>query len=259
MFRDFLAPFYAWTRFNLPLQVEALAMKPGRFAVLPKGMRLFDDVGAYLQDESGTPTPSEMFMADWMKRATKIRFRYNEKTGAHEYFILDNWIPSADLNKLTDIKEFRNMITSLLSPGVKLPIEILYNYNLYRKKKIRVYPGQRGKLIGVKLPPELEHPARSIRLLNEADKMYEAFIAQKGEVSKAEAVARGLVGKVYPYRPDRQKKWWVWQMNKRIGELRGMQRYAEKRGWTDQAGVLEGLIEEIAAERDYYKKLKVGR
>ena len=258
-FRDFSAPFYAWTRFNLPLQLEALALRPGRFLMLPKGMRALEDVGGALKDEWGGPKPNEIFMADWMKRATKIRVRWNPKGNAYEYAILDNWIPSADLNKLFDIQAFRDLVVGLMSPGIKLPIEILFNYNLFRKRKIKVYAGQRGKLFDKSIEPRLEHVARTIRLINEADKIYQAFVLQHGEVSKLEAVSRVFATKLYPYRPDRQKSWWVWETNKRVGELGGMRRFAEKRGWKDQVGVLDGLIEEIKAERDYYKKLKVGR
>ena len=259
-FRDFAAPFYAWTRFNMPLQLEMLATRPGRFATLPKGIRALEDVGEFLNDEeSGAPKPNEIFMADWMKRATKIRMRFNKKTNAYEYFMLDNWIPSADVGKLFNISAFRDMVSGLASPGVKLPIEIVFNYNLFRKRPISEFPGHRGRLFNKAVQPHFEHLLRTIRLVNEADKTFDAFVTRGGETSKWEATSRVIVGKVYPYRPEQQKKWWVFNMNKRIGRLTTIRNYSEKRGWKDQVGVLDGLIEEIKAERDYYKKLKVGR
>ena len=258
--RDFAVPFYAWTRFNMPLQLEMLATRPGRFATLPKGMRALEDVGEFLNDEeSGAPKPNEIFMADWMKRATKIKMRFNKKTNAYEYFMLDNWIPSADIGRLFDVKAFRDLAKGMVSPFLKLPWEMLENYNLFRKKPISEFPGHRGRLFNKAVQPHFEHLLRTIRIINEADKMWDAFVTRGGEVSKGEALSRVLIGKVYPYRPEKQKKWWVFNANKRIGRLTTIKNYSEKRGWDDQVGVLGGLIEELKAERDYYKKLEVGR
>ena len=258
-FRDLAAPFYAWTRFNIPLQLEMLALKPGRMMTLPKGMRAFEDTASWFTEgsEMGGPEPNEMFMADWMKRALKIRTRWNPKTEAYEYFMLDNWIPSADLNRLSSTEGFRDLVTGLLSPFIKMPIEILFNYNLFQKKKIRDYKGQKKRFLGVEMAPELEHAARTIRLFNEADKMYDAFIAKTGETSKAEAATRFLLGKVYPYKPEQQRDWWVSGTNKKIGSMRYLRNYAEKHGEINQMKVLEGVLEELTAERDYFKELKI--
>lgn len=252
-FSDFLFPFYRWTRFNLPLQLEMLATRPGRFSLLPKGQRALQDVLG--EDGWGVPDPQEMFMADWMKRALKVRLRWNEKTQAYEYFILNHWIPSADVSKVLGRKEISDLLLELTSPLTKVPIELLFNYNLFRKRKIREFPGEHKTLLGVKMAPELEHIARSVRLFNEADHFFKAFYKRTGETGKFEALTRFFVGKVYPHRPEQQKKWWVYRQNRYMGELKSIRRRETK--FEDQKDVetLDKLIEEIEEERDYYKKL----
>lgn len=257
--RDFLFPFIAWTRFNLPLQAEMMLTKPKRFVVMPKSIRGYEQIQQHLSDDYGTPEAADIFMADWMKRATKVKLRYNKDKEADEYFILDQWLPSADIGKLFDKTAFGDMVVSLLSPGVKLPIEILKNYNLFQKRPIREYKGQKKKLLGIPMYPELEHAARSIRLLNESDRIIEGFFREDGDMSGWAAFLRGITGKAYPYAPEKQKKRWQWDIGKRISRLKYMQKREEKQGNMNEAGVIAGVIEELEAEREYFKKIKVTR
>jgi hypothetical protein len=261
LFRDFQAPFYQWTRFNLPLQLEMLATKPGRFLTMPKGMRALEDIGNMLSSDGwGAPEPNEMFMSDWMKKATKLRFRWNSEKEVYEYWFLDNWVPSADLRNIFDQRDFRDMITNLWSPFTKVPVEVMFNYNLFRKEKIKKFKGERKKLLGVRVDPRwIDHPVRTIRLFNEADRIIDSFLRAEGDTGRMLAVSRLFVGRAYPYNPAKQKDWWVYNTNKRIGELRRARNKAEKYYKDDQqVRVLDGLIEELEQERDYYKNLKVG-
>ena len=257
--RDFLFPFIAWTRFNLPLQAEMMLTKPKRFVVMPKTIRGYEQIQQHLSDDYGKPEATDIFMADWMKRATKVRLRYNKDKEAYEYFILDQWLPSADVGKLFDKTAFGDMVVGLLSPGVKLPIEIMKNYNLFQKRPIREYKGQKKKLLGIPMWPELEHVARSFRLLNESDRIIEGFFRKDGDMSGWAAFLRAITGKAYPYAPEKQKKWWEWRINKDISRLKYNKKREEKRGNTNEVAVIEGVIEELEAERDYFKKVKVTR
>ena len=256
MFRDFMMPFYTWTRFNLPLQLEMLATRPGRFVTLPKMMRGFEEISEQLRDDYGAPDVNEFYMADWMKRATKVRLKYNREKESYEYFFLDNWIPSAELNRIMDVQAFRDMMTGLMSPFTKLPIEVAFNYNLFQKKPLKRYKGEKKKLLGFDVDPKwIEHPARTIRLINEADKLYEAHLTDSGQVSKLAAWVRVGVGRTYPYRPEKQQKWWEYQIKRRISELKQIRRYADEREWVNQVGVLDGLVEELEAEKKFFKEL----
>ena len=260
-FRDFAAPFYQWTRFNLPLQLEMLAMRPGRFLIMPKGMRALEDIGNQLnQDGWGSPEPNEMFMADWMKKATKIRVRWNPDKGVYEYLFLDNWVPSADLRVLFDQHLFRDMLTNMWSPFSKVPVEMAFNYSLWRKEKIKKFKGEKVKLLGVKVDPRwIAHPARTIRLFSEADRIIQAYLVAEGDTGKLLAWSRLFVGRAYPYNEVKQKDWWVYNSNLRIGKLKKARKLKEREKDQQQIDVIDGIIEEIEQERDYYKNLKVGK
>lgn len=47
-------PFYAWMRFNIPLQIQSMLEDPGRYAKIPKFMDAVEDVTAEWRD---IPTP----------------------------------------------------------------------------------------------------------------------------------------------------------------------------------------------------------
>jgi len=152
------------------------------------------------------------------------------------------------------------MFVGLVSPFTKLPIEIAFNYNLFQKKKIKRYKGEKKKLMGFDVDPRwFDHPARSIRLINEADKFIDGFFNSTGQTTKLEAFTRIVFGKVYPYRPEQQKKWWDYQIKRRGSELKQIRRYADERNWTDQVGVLDGLITELEDERKYFESLDTSK
>ena len=128
--RNFAIPFYAWTRFNMPLQLEMLAMQPGKFA----GVAKLKDV---VEAQWGGPEPDDQFQADWFKNAFNIRVRYNEEAGTYEYFFLDSWLPAADISKLLNVGAFRDMAVSMLTPAAKVPLELLWNYSLAERSEER--------------------------------------------------------------------------------------------------------------------------
>jgi hypothetical protein len=245
-FRDGLMPFYTWTRFNMPLQLEMLALKPGKFTAMAKSIDA-------LEDEFGGPQPDEIFMADWMKRALKIRLRYDKNKEQYHYFILDSWIPAADINKLIQIKSFRDMITSLISPFTKTPIEILYNYNLFRKKQIKEFPGQRKALFGVPVLTSIEHAARSVRAINEADKWIDALVLKTGDTTVFEMGLRSAIGKAYPYKPEQQKIWFQNQARYYKGALKYFRKRADKYGEKFNIEQLDKLIAEQEMLEEMYK------
>jgi hypothetical protein len=246
VFRDGLMPFYTWTRFNLPLQLEMIALKPAKFSAIAKGIDA-------LEDEFGGPQPNEIFMADWMKRALKMRIKYDKKSGQYNYFILDSWIPAADLNKLVDVRAFRDMVTSLISPLTKVPIEILYNYNLFRKKDIKEFPGQKKRMLGIPIGPYAEHVFRSVRALNEADKWLDAVVFKTGDTTPFEMGLRSFVGKAYPFREEAQKKWWVNNARYYSGALKYFRKRADKYGEAFNIEQLDKLIAEQEQLMETYK------
>lgn len=235
LFRNFLMPFYAWTRFNLPLQVEMLVHAPRRFNRVGKAIRL-------TEDQFGGPEPNEIFLADWMKQALSIRWRYNKEKGTYQYFLLDSWLPVADLEKLFSGREFKDALVNLWSPLQKVPIELLFNYNQFTKRKIREFPGQRKKLIGVTIPTpasaKIAHFLRNIRVLNEIDRLLQAH-DRDGWLS---VIWRTLGLKSYPADFQKQKKRWTFDIQKRVRFAKSRLSLAKKRGERKNIELLERAI-----------------
>lgn len=240
-FRDFIFPFYGWFRFNVPLQIEALITRPGRSLLLPKTTRA-------IEDEWGGPPLNEMILADWMKKSLMVRARYNKKTGNYEMFGLNNWIPFADLTLIMGRKESADAFSNLLSPFIKVPIEIWFNYDLFRKRKVVEFPGQRRRFLGGSLPARAQHLARSIRLLNEVDRL---FFDPDAGLTPATRILRAFSLRTYPVNAEKQRRWWDFELRRRIGALRRAKRVEERRAQPNERQ-LERL-DKLLEEADYLK------
>jgi len=162
--------FYSWTRKNLPLQLHALVTTPWKFGALYKTKH---------ELEKNTPAAPEKYLPEYMKENFPLRVRYDSKNKQYEYFMLNNWLPAADLLKIVHIHD---IAAQSLAPLPKELIQQLWNYDFYFKKQISNVKGQNwvDKLLGadktrmfgkVDIPSKLAHGMKAIRLLNEIDKM----------------------------------------------------------------------------------------
>lgn len=230
--RNFMFPFYAWSRFNIPLQLEMLVAQPRRVVPFEKARRA-------VEDQWGGPELNEVYLSEWMKRSMKVPVRYNKKTGIYEMFVLDSWWPGADVHKVFDSREFRDEILNLTSPFAKIGPELLWNYNLFTKRKISEFEGQTKEVVGVPLFSRVEHVLRNIRTINEIDRTLQTFDRQ-GWVG----MMRPLFGRTYPVDRVKQQKYWTFNMRKRIAELKRQRKRAEVRGEKGNFDRLNKLIEE---------------
>ncbi len=246
--RNFLVPFYGWTRFNLPLQMEMLAMQMGKFSSVSK-------LKSAYEKQWGGPDPDTQFQADWFKEAFNVRVRYNQDTGSYEYFFLDQWLPAADVSKVLSLPLFRDTIIQLLSPGIKtVPIEILFNYDLFKKRKISEYEGETvpihlpgGKT--VHLNASVEHLLRQMRLVNEIDR----FFDESTNLSSDARWQRIFVGRSYPYDPAQQENWWRFKLNTQIRELEGFYAKAIDHGDEKEAERILDKLDKARELQAYYK------
>lgn len=113
-----LLPFYTWTRNNIPLQIEMMARNPGKYAALGK---LQNTIGGEKLDEEFPDLP------DWMK--DQLNFRIGENNGLGLWLQLN--LPVEDVAKLPLNEQGIRETVSMLSPILKVPIELITNKNLY--------------------------------------------------------------------------------------------------------------------------------
>ena len=233
VFRDRLMPFWAWTRFNIPLQLEMIVRQPQKFAGFEKARRT-------LEDQWGGPEPNEMLLPEWLKKSMSIRIKQN-KDGTYEYFSMDAWWPSADIAKLFSARGIAQSFVNLWTPFMKIPFEMAFNYNMFQGRKIERFAGEKRKVVGWDLPSRMEHMARSVRLVNEIDRVMKAH-SVGGVGSMA---LRIFAGRTYPVDFEKQKRSWDWLTREQLKELKGMRNSARKRHDYNDIDALERAIRDV--------------
>lgn len=196
-----LAPFYTWTRKNIPIQLEELFDKPllsGVAAVggaiegardegsisgviegsiagaAGVGSRKFAAVAKAQQArEMRVDKPNEKYLSEYIKNNVGIRVG-TDADGNTLYFLMGNWLPAAQaidfLSQPTD-----NFIM-MVSPFIKTPIELWANKSSFFKntlgepESIERYPQENTSWLGFTMRKRTATILRNIRLLNEIDK-----------------------------------------------------------------------------------------
>lgn len=161
--------FYTFTRKNIPLQLHSLVTTPWKFGVPYK---------IKAEVEQNTPNAPEKYLQEYMKENFPTRIRYDSKNKKYEYFMLNNWLPAADLLKIVHLHE---VAAQSLAPIPKEILQQLWNYDYYYKSKISNIPGtnlrdmilgaDNARMFNKDMPTKLVHAMKAIRLLNEMDKM----------------------------------------------------------------------------------------
>jgi len=156
-----LMPFYTWSRKNIPLQVEKLITQPEKIARLGK-------IKAEIEGQfDRSVKPPEMLIPKWMKDKLPVYMGGNQKVA--KYSMLGGYVPSADLgNALTPLKTALNLV----SPFVKVPLELDSNYSFFFQNEISKYEGHREKFLGINLPTQWKYVLGQIRPLNEIHKVF---------------------------------------------------------------------------------------
>lgn len=123
-------PFYTWSRKNLPLQLEALALHPGRVAALPKGTAALQTLLG--TNQGGYNSQGVMdTIPKWLKQMSSVRLQ-GEGHGKNSIY-WNTALPFDDISKFTEggtAGVFSNLV-GMLSPGAKIPIELATGKSLF--------------------------------------------------------------------------------------------------------------------------------
>jgi hypothetical protein len=170
-------PFYTWSRKNIPLQLEALVTTPEKI----------NKINLLKQNiEAGVEKPSEYDVPDYVKDQMPI-YISNPITGKSTAIPLSGILPFADLNLLTNafntgnrppspiekgkISSAASTATGSLNPVFKEPVQLLLNYDLFRKQNIRAFEGQEVDFLGMKIGAKTAHLISNFILANEVDRL----------------------------------------------------------------------------------------
>jgi hypothetical protein len=117
-----IAPFYTWTRKNIPFQVKALAGAPGKFATLPKFMA---------ESEQASGGDSGNILPGYIRQGLGFQI----PVGKHNYYMPQ--IGAADLQVFDSPGGALQRAEGLINPAFKLPAELATNTNLYSGAPIK--------------------------------------------------------------------------------------------------------------------------
>lgn len=113
-------PFYTWSRKNLPLQIEALAMHPGRVASIPKGTAAIQRL---LGTDNGYNANPLDTIPKWLKEMSTIQL--GRAGSGKDASFLNPALPFSDIGKFTEGGKqgiLRNLV-SQTNPLIRIPAE----------------------------------------------------------------------------------------------------------------------------------------
>lgn len=160
-FQDFLVPFWAFTRFNLPLQLKILTRHPQRLTAQGK-------VIWAMEDWLGGPDMNDHAEAEWERNSFGMRIGYDKATGKYLFASFDYWHPYAEVGKILSMKKFQRETLGMLTP-LKAPVEAVYNYSAWKQAPISKDPALREQVLGIPLDPRMAHVIKSFRPMHRTD------------------------------------------------------------------------------------------
>ena len=162
-----LMPWYSWTRFNLPLQLRALGDHPKRFIQLSKLIKS-------IEQAAPSARPLDKFeaalMPDFVTELAGLPVR-RDKNDNPEVLLLGGWLPAADLQVLLGQGTRLDKLVSSLSPILKTPLELAFNYDAFLGRRVEDFPGQRAHFFNFTIRRKYLHILRNLRVLTEFEKV----------------------------------------------------------------------------------------
>lgn len=270
-----IMPFYTWTSKNIPLQIEKFVKNPGKFSKVAVAKK---DIEANVE-----PT-NEKYLSDYITSNAPVRVR-KDKDGTTQYLLLGQWLPAAQaINFLSEPVE--NLV-GMLSPAFKMPLETLFNKSSFFKNTlgeadpIEKFPGQTKNFLGLDLNPKTVNIVRSIRVLNELDKLNPGSIwgnQNKGSIwnklgipnaskkrgtryspdsTQSSRLINLFVGKTASYNPANSKYFYDQDTNKRASELKAKIKEYQKNRQPDLAKKANEELLKFLRERNGFNESPV--
>lgn len=171
------APFYTWSRKNLPLQLEAIVTHPDK-------VNKINIARENIQQAGNVEQPDLADTSEYVKEGMPIYYGTTPE-GNKSAILLNNFLPFADANLVTNFFNTRtypettprgrlesgaSTMVSGLTPLLKAPLELVTNYDFFRKQNIEQYKGQMTDMLGVRMPVHHAKLLSNIVMLNELDR-----------------------------------------------------------------------------------------
>jgi hypothetical protein len=172
-------PFYTWSRKNIPLQLESIVRHPERVNKLNLGIE-------NIQRAYGAQPPDPSEVPDYVVGAGPVYLGQGATPEQQTAVTLENLIPFMDLGVFTkflnvkstptgpskgELSETIGTAMGPVSPFIKTPVELISNYDFFKKQSLKQYAGQTVDMLGVEMTPWQAKIMSNIVLLNEIDRL----------------------------------------------------------------------------------------
>ena len=228
-----IVPFYTWTRKNIPLQLENVINKP-RYALGVGKM------ATEVEKSTGVPSIKKNVLPEWLQKASPVIIGQDEK--GIKVAKLEGYIPITDLD-LLEPKETLKQLGSQITPLIKTPFELLANKNIFLDREIEEVEGDKADLLRLHVNPYLNHVLRTIRPINEVDKL---IGRTQDHVSKKEKIINLLFGgKIYHIDERKQRSINAHLKRKKEATLKSKLKYRMRLGDKKEAERLKKEIRNL--------------
>lgn len=143
-------PFFAWTRFNAPLQLKYLAQKPGAAAAVQKAR--LELAGA--QGKEGLGVDGGGDLPRFLQEGLPVPVG-RAPSGEEQFLRLEGTLPLADLS-MFDPGNFTQRVIGMATPVVGQPFETLTGIDTFKSdfergdiRFVEDYPGQQTSILGL--------------------------------------------------------------------------------------------------------------
>lgn len=151
-------PFYAFTRFNLPLQLKELVKQPKYAAVMGKFQNFMDELSTQVTGEDIGNEDLPKYLRDLY--AVRLPFQIGDRD-----ITLGIDLPIRDVNSIRPQEWF-----SMMTPFLTVPFEQVANRNVYFDRDLENYEGQT-----VRAPGYLQGIFKMVKAMDEDAPYSEAF------------------------------------------------------------------------------------
>lgn len=223
------APFYTWTKKNIPTQLEGMITQPAKYALPHKIIK---------QIESGVDVPNEKYMSPYITENIPVRIRTN-KDGNTEYFLLGNWLPYA--SAIDVLSQPLETVVQMATPFLKVPIEQWANKSTFWKDTLGGYQEierrykQQEEFMGMSFRKKNVQLLRNIRILNDINKWIDKNDPTATKNEWPAKLMQTLIGRAGTYDVGKSKYFYDMDTQDRINELKQAIKDAKRRKFDDKA------------------------
>lgn len=166
-------PMYSFAKYALTKTMSAAALRPGSIGALDKLIRNARSFTGL------TPEESDLVMPEFVRDNLGIPFRVGAD-GEVEYALFGSFHPAGTLvslaNALRDTGDkekggLGEWIGQQMNPMLRIPLEFAIGRSFYGQREIERFDDEATEFMGVSMSKKSAHVLRSIRFLNEVDRL----------------------------------------------------------------------------------------